>query len=146
MAIKNGQEIKKNFFSSKTVLFFLLIALIWVAIICIKTSYQKYQMAEDINNMKANSAKLQEEMQKLDLTKAMLNNPAFLEKEAKQRLNLKKEGEEVVILPKNETLVQQAAQNSQNIPSGSSSVGNINQAVEKQDEPNWKKWWKYFFH
>ncbi len=143
MAIRNGQEIKKNFFASKTVLFFLLIALIWVAIICIKTSYQKYQMAENINNMKANSAKLQEEMQKLDLTKAMLNNPAFLEKEAKQRLNLKKEGEEVVILPKADQTQTQASL--ENIAS-STVIDEKGQTTEVKEDSNFEKWWKYFFN
>jgi len=54
----------------------------------------------------------------------------FLEKEAREKLGLAREGEVVVILPENvEELIS----------------ANQPQISENQEEPNWKKWLKLFF-
>lgn len=55
-------------------------------------------------------------------------SPLFIEQEARNRLGLGKEGEEVVLLPKSQ------------IPNPN------NQTKEKEENlPNWKRWWRMFF-
>lgn len=57
-----------------------------------------------------------------------VQTPEFIEKEAREKLGMAREGETIVILPK-------------------SQISNPNDQ-EKQTEPpisNWKKWWRLFF-
>lgn len=56
-------------------------------------------------------------------------SPLFIEQEARNRLGLGKEGEQVVILPK-------------------SQIPNSNNQTKEEKEgnlPNWKRWWRLFF-
>lgn len=79
-------------------MFFLLLLLIYAGIACVRVTYKKYQMIEQNNQLQAQINSLQQENGKLNALKEFFGNKNFLEKEAKQRLNLKKEGESVVIL------------------------------------------------
>lgn len=56
-------------------------------------------------------------------------SPLFIEQEARNRLGLGREGEEVVLLPKEQ------------------GTGDKKQATEegKESVPNWKRWWRLFF-
>jgi len=71
---------------------------------------------------------LEKENQQLaeDLNQAQ--SPQFIEKQAREKLNLKRPGEIVVILP--EKLKQEKEQE---------------QAEPETDLPNWQKWWGLFF-
>src|SRR3989339_1948162 len=96
------QKLIRNIFTSKIFLFILIIATIWVVLICLKITSKRYQMAREINNINQEIERLKQNNQNLTALIESFNNQSFLEKEAKRRLNLRKEGEEVVILPKNE--------------------------------------------
>jgi cell division protein FtsB len=54
--------------------------------------------------------------------------PEFIEKEAREKLGMTREGEAIVILPK-------------------SQISNPNDQVKQKEEniSNWKKWWRLFF-
>jgi cell division protein FtsB len=56
-----------------------------------------------------------------------VQSPAYIEKQAREKFNLQKDGEVVVVLPKD--LPKPSI-----LPTSSSS-----------DEPNWLAWWKLFF-
>lgn len=56
-------------------------------------------------------------------------SPLFIEQEARNRLGLGREGEEIVLLPKQ----QETGDKKQETGEGKESV------------PNWKKWWRLFF-
>lgn len=73
--------------------------------------------------------RLEEEHARLQSELEYAQSPAFIEKEARNRLGLGREGEEVVLLPK------------QDVGLKTQDVG------EKIHEnlPNWKKWWRLFF-
>jgi cell division protein FtsB len=68
-----------------------------------------------------------------ELTKKfeMVQTPAFIEKEARERLGMAKEGETVIIMG-DSSLPQQQAE------------GKAFNDVSRQ-EPNWKRWWMIFF-
>lgn len=51
---------------------------------------------------------------------------AFIEKEAREKLGLVKEGDTIVLLDK-------------------SQAPNLNNQTNTENLPNWKKWWKLFF-
>lgn len=135
------QEFKKRFLTSKFLLFFLIIAFIWSAIACVKITYKKKQLIKESEKLQAEISKIQEENKQLGSIKNILTNPSFLEREAKRRLNLKREGEEVVIIPESESgQVVKDAENEEIEQIGGDSTG-----VEPKEELNPKKWWRYFF-
>jgi len=101
-------------------------------------------MAREINNINQEIERLKQNNQNLTALIESFNNQSFLEKEAKRRLNLRKEGEEVVILPKNEFSDNQTTTPETNSASLAGS-SNQNQVVDNKEEPNFQKWWRYFF-
>ncbi|MBI4837192.1 MAG: septum formation initiator family protein [Candidatus Portnoybacteria bacterium] len=134
-------EFKDKILTSKLLLFFLLLLLIYAGIACVRATYKKYQMVEQNNQLQAQIVFLQQENSKLNALKEFFTNKNFLEKEAKQRLNLKKEGENVVILPEPEV--------GKTSSSGVAAAGGGGGAttVASQNAPGhfWKKWWDYLF-
>src|SRR3989339_47344 len=138
------QKLIRNIFTSKIFLFILIIATIWVVLICLKITSKRYQMAREINNINQEIERLKQNNQNLTALIEPFNNQSFLEKEAKRRLNLRKEGEEVVILPKNEFSDNQTTTPETNSASLAGS-SNQNQVVDNKEEPNFQKWWRYFF-
>lgn len=81
---------------------------------------------------KANSRleKLENQNQELEQKAKEVQTPEFVEKEAREKLGLAKEGETVVILPEN-----------------FDRIAKINQSLNNSslDLPNWERWWKLFF-
>ena len=64
------------------------------------------------------------ENQELQKRLAEVQSPEFIEKEAREKLGLGKEGETIVVMPDNADLKSQ--------------ISNLN------GEPNWRKWWKVY--
>lgn len=133
-------EFKRKILTSKTFLFFLLLILIWSVLISVRATYKKYQMTKEIGELKVEIEKLQQKNQDLVALIKSSNDQAFLEEEAKRRFNLKREGEEVVILLKPET-IENNQSSEQNL---GSSGAKPNPETEKK-ESNLSKWWRYFF-
>lgn len=75
-----------------------------------------------LGRLEAKNKQLQSELE-------YAQSPEFIEQEARNRLGLGKEGEEVVILPKAQSSV---------VSPQSSEEG-------KENVPNWKRWWRLFF-
>lgn len=128
---------KGKFFSSRIFLFFLLLALIWLSLILTNTTYKRYQMIKEINDLKNEISQLKTDNQDLVNLLDSFNNQSFLEKEARRRLNLKKEGEIVVVLPKTETGATFQAQEQE--------IKEENSSQNEKEESNLSKWWRYFF-
>lgn len=78
---------------------------------------------------------LKKEKKKLEERLKEVQSPEFIEKEAREKLNLGKRGEVVVILPK--LKIEKFA--------SQSSFGAEKLKIS-QDLPNWKKWYKLFFY
>ena len=74
---------------------------------------------------------------KLNQMLSYFDSQAYLEKEAKDKLNLKKEGESVVIVPE--------APTDQSIVVEENKLEETTQAIEPANENNLIKWWKFFF-
>jgi hypothetical protein len=86
---------------------------------------------------------LKKENQALAALKSILNNRSFLEKEAKKRLNLKNEGEEVVMIPAKD-LENEMSKSENEVAQEKVKTDEISQEdLEKM--PNYKKWLIYFF-
>jgi cell division protein FtsB len=127
----------KRIFYSKAMIFVLLLAFIWLSITLVRATYKKYQLDQEIVSVKNEMEKLDKKGQELNQMLDYFNSQNSLEKEAKEKLNLKKEGETVVMINEN-SFAQEAAI----LPVTTTAQGDDN--FEK-DENNLIKWWKYFF-
>lgn len=79
-----------------------------------------------VNEREAELRKLQEEQRALTKQLEEATSSAFVEKVAREKLGLVKDGETVVIMDKTETRDKR-------------------QETGEQDLPNWKQWWRLFF-
>ncbi|PJE67272.1 hypothetical protein COU95_03305 [Candidatus Shapirobacteria bacterium CG10_big_fil_rev_8_21_14_0_10_40_9] len=89
-----------------------------------------YQKSKGVEKEQLKLEELQIKNEELKKQLEYVKSAEFLEKEAREKLGLAREGEVVVILPENvEELIS----------------ANQPQISENQEEPNWKKWLKLFF-
>ncbi len=89
---------RQVFFKSKFVLASLVSVFFIIAFYTFGSLYQNYQIRKEIAILDDIILNLDNENKNLKLAKKQLTDPDFIEREAKLKLNFKKEGEEVVIL------------------------------------------------
>ncbi|MBU4142579.1 septum formation initiator family protein [Patescibacteria group bacterium] len=126
----------KKIFSSRTVLFLLLLAFVWLSLVLVRAFYKKRQLDQEIGALKSEVEKMDKKGQELNQFLGYFSSQDYLEKEAKDKLNLKKEGENVVMVQ--EPAAEAAKENNNSAPAGAA----ISAPVE---ENNLVKWWKFFF-
>lgn len=85
---------------------------------------QKKDVYREIDRLNEQAEKIKAENTKLSSLINYYSTPEFLEKEAREKLNLKKEGEVVVALPKLE---------------------DVNNVSSQEIKSNFKQWFDYFF-
>ena len=73
--------------------------------------------------------RLEAERARLEKEYEYVKSPEFIEQEARNRLGLAREGEQVVLLPEKKE----------------SGISNQESGEGKANIPNWKKWWRLFF-
>lgn len=133
---RNHAESKKNiiFFSG---LFFIagLSVLVMIGISLGKETYRKKQTQKEIENLQAEIQKMNRENSELSNLISYLSTQEFQEKEAREKLNLQKENEKMVVLRK-----ENEAKKSESSESNEKNIS----APEKTG-PNWKNWLEYFF-
>jgi len=144
-----GQETKfKKIINSKITLFLLLLAFIWLSVNVANVFYKKYQLAKQVASLQAEIEKAQKDNQQISAMIDYLGTQSFLEKQAREKLNLKKEGENVVIIePSRE---QGGAATSSEIllnqlPEAKYNESQMNASTTVAEDSNLVKWWKYFF-
>jgi cell division protein FtsL len=88
--VVNRKRFKKIF----TIIILVLFILIFIT--GQRGSYQLYKFSRQINELEAEIAKISEEIKKLEQEKDKINNdPAYIEKIAREKYKMKKEGEQV---------------------------------------------------
>ena len=90
-----------------------------------RSVWNVWQKGSIVSEREAVLSQLKKENTELKQKLAEVNTLEFVEKQARDKLNLQKEGEIVVVLPKEE-------------------VAGISTHAE-EDPANWQKWWKLFF-
>lgn len=120
----------RKIFRSKFILLLILAALGVLSYFFSIEFKKRYVVEREIQNMDKQIAGLEKNNSELSNLIGYLQSPSFQEKEIRQKLNLQKPGEHVVVLPSEKTdgTLQSAAQDG---------------AAQK---PNWQKWWDYFFN
>lgn len=131
----------KKLLSSKLFLFCLSLTLIALAISVGRESYRRAQLTKEIDKLKLETERLEGKKYQLSELLDSFKEESYLEKEARLKLNLKKPGEKVVILPQSERK-DSSVSTQKEINSTSLELSSDKSAEE---ESNLWKWWEYFF-
>ncbi len=115
----------KVFFQSKITTILLASMLVLIMIVTARLLLQKREVDREIQKLQSQANEVQKSNQQLSELIKYLNTPEYAEKEAREKLNLRKEGEHVVVLPKD----------------SDEQVAGANVA----DQSNPKLWFNYFF-
>ena len=86
--------------------------------------YRIWRAGDRITAARVKLEQVQKEQAELKKQLAWVQSPEFIEKEAREKLGYGKDGEIIVILPKNDE-----------IPNHTSQIPN---------KPNWKRWWDLY--
>lgn len=130
---------------SKIALFVLLLAVIWTGIILVKTFYKKDQLQAEIDSLKREIDKLDKKNQEAAALINYFSSDNFLERQAKEKLNLKREGEEVVMLSRGAENIEVGAAAAKSASATSSAVSAALQMRGNSGVNNLAQWWQYFF-
>jgi len=131
----------KKIFSSKITLFLLLLLFIWLAVNLVGVIYKKHQASTKVEDLKSQVAKLEKSNQEISELIDYFNSGDFLEKQAKGKLNLRKAGEQVIIIEPGENSATTSTVASSQVMSAAPNLP----ASSAKTESNLVKWWKYFF-
>ncbi|OGI25921.1 MAG: hypothetical protein A3J76_00245 [Candidatus Moranbacteria bacterium RBG_13_45_13] len=131
---KEGASASTKIFSG---IFFLagLAVLVYIGVSLGKEAYRKRQVQKEIENLQSEIAKVSQENSEMSNLMSYLSSQEFQEKEAREKLNLQKENEKMIVLHKD--LEQPAASTDQD--------SEQNRAASEDKSPNWQKWLKFFF-
>jgi cell division protein FtsB len=120
---------KENFFSSKTFILGLLIVFILLFVAAGREAYRSYGIGQEIKDLQGKIEELNKSNLELAEMEKYLQSDEFLEKEARLKLNVVREGEKLVIIkqPEGEIVTEEK------------------QIAEERETSNIQKWWRYFF-
>ncbi|HEY4495729.1 MAG TPA: septum formation initiator family protein [Candidatus Paceibacterota bacterium] len=130
---KNNSTIYQKLLKSKIFFIFLIPILLALTVGIFQKLYYRYEVKGDLDKLNTEIADLNKQKNDLSQLIDYYKNESNLEKEARVRLNLKKEGEKVVIILPQATSTDK---NSETISQFSDDIRNL---------PNYKQWWHYFF-
>lgn len=100
-----------------------------------KEFYRKRQIQKEIDGLQAQIGQLGQQNGDMQNLISYLSSTDFQEKEAREKLNLQKSDEKMIVLRKDV-----AAPNSQ-----PQNIASNPQVPVEDNSANWQKWWKYFF-
>lgn len=130
---RSEKSLLKQFFTSRIFLVVAFGVAVIIAIGYAKAYYQDYQVREQIKLFQDQVAG--QKSKKFELLELInyVSSTAFVEEKARTELNMKKAGEQVVIVKNNDN-TENSAQKS------------TNQTVDEKPLSNIVKWWYYFTH
>ena len=102
--------------------------------------YKSYQIDQHILAFKQENEQIALENKKKEQDYSYFTSDAYLEKMAKQNLNLINPGEEVIIIPSSTGATTGSAANNKNNPDN-----NNDDSAQIKKLSNPQKWWKFFF-
>ncbi len=145
--VQSGKNWIKKLLGSKLFLFLITLALIAVVVNVGRESYRKYQLTQEINQLKLEIERLEGRNNQLSDLMGYFKEEPYLEKEARLKLNLKKPGEKVIILSDksdeqidSEPLIGESESQEGNPTPLIASLVQSSKVIA-----NYWKWWEYFF-
>ena len=134
MSEKNNTTIYKKLLKSKLFFVFLIPIVLTLLFGIFQNFYYRYNVQSDLNKLNNEVALLSEQKNDLEKLIDYYKNESNIEKEARLRLNLKKEGERAVIILPRATSTSESGESF-------SGVGGI--GIEEL--PNYRQWWYFLF-
>jgi len=133
--IRDKTKLSAKIFSG---IFFLagLIVLVLIGVSLGKEVYRKRQIQKEIEGLQSQINQMEEDSSSMENLIGYLSSTDFQQKEAREKLNLQKDDEKMIVLRKDV------------VPNENQPGVNKNdnpQAPPEDKSPNWKKWWKFFF-
>jgi cell division protein FtsB len=118
-------------------IFFLagLTVLVLIGVSLGKEVYRKKQIQKEIEGLQSQIGQLGQQNGDMENLISYLSSTDFQEKEAREKLNLQKNDEKMIVLRKDVVEPNSQAQNTSVDP----------QTPLEDNSPNWQKWWKHFF-
>lgn len=102
--------------------------------------YKRRGIEAEINRLEAEIGKLAKNKNDLNSLLSYVQTDVFVEQEAREKLNLAKAGESLVLVPNADTADTAAGANEPAAPTA------LNQIANPKPKPsNLAKWWQYFF-
>jgi len=128
----------KRFFSSKWLLLASLFILVFFSVNLVREFVNRRDLDKDINVLEEQINSLESKNQELAGLIDYFKSLDFVEKEARTKLNLRKPGEQIIIVPKPETASS---------ASPALLTDNVSSIVtpETKTLTNPERWWQYFF-
>lgn len=129
-----SRENKSFLSSSKSLLILGMVITAFMSVNLIKAINDNQRIQDRIERLKALQTTQEEEKAQLEAERDYTQTSLFIEEEARNRLNLKKDGEIVVSLPP------------ERVPVLDQLTAEQQAQAEFEQLPNPRKWWHYFFH
>ncbi|OIO16858.1 hypothetical protein COV56_01655 [Candidatus Kuenenbacteria bacterium CG11_big_fil_rev_8_21_14_0_20_37_9] len=117
----------KFFLSSKTVIIVLFFFLIFIGRAIIREKSRQQDTLKNISTLETSISQIEERNSKLVEMVKFFRSSDFIEREAREKLNMQKPGEKVVIVPRI----------GQGVVAGD--------YADAENIPNYLRWWLYFF-
>lgn len=128
MQERRTKNIFPDLILSKFFLVFCLFVLIIIGFGLANGTVKKYKVNSEIKDLQSEISRLEKQNQEFGQLVEYLNSDIFIEQEAKLKLGLKKEGENLVVIPQ------------QSLPT------EVNNQDANKKSSNPVKWWTYFFN
>lgn len=109
----------------KIIFVIIVIILLFMINDLVRSMWDIWQKKDVVSEAQSQLDFQKQENQRLKSALAYSKTPEFIEKQARDKLFMAKQGEQKILIP-------QESQNSQNLQN-------------QENEPNWKKWWDLFF-
>jgi len=139
MLRKYKKTVNKYFSNSRLVIFVCVILAVFLGISLVKEVVNRHQIDEKIKQYKIDVTKLEKENDEIAELIDSWTTSKQLEKEARLKFGLKKPGENVVLITRNNQI------NNNVISDDAEDLGGVVVANLNNYDPNYKKWWSYFF-
>lgn len=139
----------KKILTSKVFLVIILIGLSLLTFRLVKITKHEYRLKSELKPLNDEIKQIKKEKEKLSKNFEYFKSESYLEKEARTRLNLKKEGEQVVIISPGDKLKNQDLNPSLEdltLSQGQMEGGANSETNQTQKEKSKTTlWWNYFF-
>lgn len=135
-------ERRNNFFSklfhSRWLILLCLLILVFFSVNLFREVINRQDLRKEISKLQQEISDLEGNNQEMSNLIGYFESLDFVEKEARTKLNLKKPGEKVIIVP--ETTQEISPETL------SSAIAPDNLLAQAEELSNPEKWWQYFFH
>ncbi len=125
---RDPRPLWRRLFTKKALLVLAALAVFAVGSGLIQLVIRRRSVDADIARLEAEARELEGKNGEMTTLIQRFQTTAFLEREARLKLNMQKPGEEVIVIERNDTATPTALT-----------------AVVGAQTPNWKRWWWYFF-